>query len=97
MIILLLACTCNISRDLQKNIFVLQARSSESAILPWKYNPHTSSKLNFNQGINWANPRALIVIIQGATDYSSLENQSGTKYKGMYIVLVWMLFILTKN
>ena len=65
----------------------LQVRPSESdIILSLKYNQYTSYYLNFAQLRQWANPRALILNIEGATDYSCLENLSVIKYKILFTV-----------
>ena len=55
----------------------------------WKHNPYFSPYLNFIRGRQWANPRALILNIEGATDQSYLKNWSGTKYKA--VLLYWSI------
>ena len=42
-----------------------------------KYNQYTLYELNFFQRRQWANPRALILNIEGATDHSISVEQNG--------------------
>ena len=46
--------------------------------------------LNFTQRTQWANPRALILNIEGAMDHSCLINCSGAKYK--VFTLTFLIF-----
>ena len=72
--------TCNCI-DISERKYFLQARPSETVYIAWKHTSYTSFWPNFAQRRQWANPRALILNIEGATDHSWLENRSGTKYK----------------
>ena len=56
--------------------YFLQARPWESAVTNEKSNSYTSSKLYFTQRRQRANPCALILNIEGATDHSCLINRS---------------------
>ena len=61
------------------------------------YMEHTPDGLyspNFTQRMQCADPCSLVLIIQGATDHSCLENQSGTKYKVVLYFIVLLLKII---
>ena len=76
--------------------YFIHARPSESAYITRRDTPYKFYKPNFTQRRQKANPRALILNIEGVTDRSCLINWSGTKYKAvlLYIILTTITFLI---
>ena len=70
------SCNCIINILKRKYLLFFTSTSIGKCHTAMKYNPHTLFHLNFIQRRYWANPRALILTIEGATDHSCLKNHS---------------------
>ena len=79
MIIFLLDTPLQIDRFLPKDCVL--SSLSETTYIAWKFTQLNSHYLFFFQGMQWANPRALILNIGGSTNCSWPHNCSGAKWK----------------